>query len=422
MSISFEKTLEFARQEDNRDELRSFREEFFIPENEKGEPRIYLVGNSLGLQPKITESFLREVLADWKRLGVDAHFAADNAWMPYHEGLSGSMASLVGADPSEVVTMNSLTVNLHLMMVSFYNPTPERYGILIEGEAFPSDRYAVSSQAQWHGFDPETAIHELEPQRGEVCLRTDDILEYLEEHGHRIALVLLGGVNYYTGQFFEIGKISAAARRCGCTVGIDLAHAVGNVPLYLHDWNVDFAAWCSYKYLNAGPGGPGGVFVHERHAKSFDLPRFSGWWGHEKSSRFQMPRRFNPVPGAEGWQLSNPSILSMAALRASLEIFDTAGHVRIHKKSQRLTGFLEYLIVTECPEVSIITPTDPAQRGAQLSLRIPGGRQVFDWLNSRNVRCDWREPDVIRIAPVPLYNSYEDVYGFVTLLSRSLKQ
>lgn len=416
----FESTLQFARGEDSRDVLSSFRDEFWIPEDKGGKPRIYLTGNSLGLQPRIAAGFVNEVLYDWKTFGVDAHFAARNAWMSYHELMSASMASVVGALPSEVVIMNSLTVNLHLMMASFYRPTPERFGVLIEGGAFPSDQYVISSQIAWHGYDPAQGIHRINPRSGESHIRTDDITSYLEEHGQRIALVLLGGVNYYTGQFFEIEPITEAAHRNGSLVGVDLAHAAGNVPLLLHDWNVDFSVWCSYKYLNAGPGGPGSIFVHERHGRSFDLPRLSGWWGHDKETRFQMPDDFKPMQGAEGWQLSNPPILSMAALRASLDVFDRAGLGKLQIKSRRLTLFLEYLLGEKCPDISIMTPSDPSQRGAQLSLRIPGGRDVFDRLSARGVSTDWREPDVIRAAPVPLYNTFEDVFHFVEILFLAL--
>jgi len=421
MTASFESTPKFARDEDSRDVLNSFRDQFWIPENEDGTPRIYLTGNSLGLQPRITARYIDEVLSDWKTFGVDAHLDARNSWLPYHELLSASMASVVGSLPSEVVVMNSLTVNLHLMMASFYRPTSDRFGILIEGDAFPSDQYAVSSQVKWHGYDPTEGVHRVGPRPGESYIRTDDITRYLEEDGQQIALVLLGGVNYYSGQFFELDQITTAAHQNGCLIGVDLAHAAGNVPLFLHDWDVDFAAWCSYKYLNAGPGGPGSVFVHDRHARSYDLPRLAGWWGHDKNSRFQMPDDFRPIEGAEGWQLSNPSILSLAALRASLDVFDKAGHKNLHVKSSRLTSFLEFLLREKCPAVKIITPSDPEQRGAQLSLRVPGGRDVFEQLNIRNISSDWREPDVIRVAPVPLYNTFEDVYAFAEILSDSVK-
>jgi kynureninase len=421
MTVSFGSTIDFARQEDEKDALRSFRDEFWIPVSPSDESVIYLTGNSLGLQPKSTAAYLNEVLNDWKHLGVEAHFAAENAWMPYHELLSPSMASLVGAEVSEVVVMNSLSVNLHLLMASFYRPSSDRYGILIEADAFPSDQYAVSSQISWHGFDPATGVHSLAPREGASCLDTEDILAYLDSHGHEIALVLLGGVNYYTGQFFDINAIRTAAHRNGCVFGLDLAHAAGNVALSLHDWDVDFAAWCSYKYLNAGPGGPGSVFVHDRHARSFDIPRLAGWWGHDKSSRFRMPNQFRPITGAEGWQLSNPSILAMAALRASLDVFDRAPEESRVSKSRRLTGFLEHLLQLLCPDVHVITPSDPAQRGAQLSLRVPSGRNVFEVLHAHHVITDWREPDVIRVAPVPLYNTFEDIYSFVTILSNALK-
>jgi len=416
MTRPFRYSLEFAREEDAIDPLAAVRDEFILPRTESGEPVIYLTGNSLGLQPRACRHAVNEVLDDWGRLGVEAHFKAKNPWMPYHEQLTESMARIVGAQSSEVVVMNSLTVNLHLLMASFYQPTPDRFGILIEGDAFPSDQYAVTSQAAWHGYSPENAIHRISPRDGESALHTADIAEYLDEHGHEIALILLGGVNYYTGQFFDISSITALAHELGCVVGIDLAHAAGNVPLDLHDWDVDFAAWCTYKYLNAGPGGPGGAFVHERHAESSHIPRLAGWWGHNKSNRFTMPNQFEPIPGAEGWQLSNPSILAMAALRASLDVFDRSDSTARYAKSARLTGYMEYLITERCPHIQIITPSDPRYRGAQLSLRVPGGKDVFESLSAHDVVSDWRYPDVIRVAPVPLYNTFEDVYEFVSRL------
>jgi kynureninase len=412
----FENSLEFARAEDAIDPVSAFRDEFILPQTESGAPVIYLTGNSLGLQPRACKQAVAEVLDDWGRLGVEAHFKAHHPWMPYHERMTESMARIVGARSTEVVVMNSLTVNLHLLMASFYRPTPDRFGILIEADAFPSDQYAVASQAMWHGFSPENAIHRVSPRDGEAALHTADIAAYLDEHGHEIALILLGGVNYYTGQFFDLSSITALAHELGCIVGIDLAHAAGNVPLHLHDWDVDFAAWCTYKYLNAGPGGPGGAFVHNRHAESPDIPRLAGWWGHNKSNRFTMPDHFEPIAGAQGWQLSNPSILAMAALRASLDVFDRSDSATRHAKSARLTGFMEYLITELCPDVQIITPADPRYRGAQLSLRVPGGKWVFESLTAGGVVSDWREPDVIRVAPVPLYNSFEDIFEFVSRL------
>ncbi len=418
--MQYKADIAFAKSMDQRDPLRKFRAQFFIPETDDGAPCIYLCGNSLGLQPKPAREYVLQELNDWGKFGVEGHFHAKNPWMPYHRFLSESTARLVGAKPSEVVTMNSLTVNLHLLMVSFYRPTVQRHKILIESNAFPSDQYAVKSQIRFHGYVPDSALLELPLREGEVTHRTADILRFIESHGQEIALILIGGVNYYTGQAFEMDKITATAQAQGCAVGFDLAHAAGNVELKLHDWNVDFAAWCSYKYLNSGPGGLSGVFVHERHGNREDLPRFSGWWGHDQQTRFLMGPDFKPMSGAEGWQLSNPPILPMASLRASLEIFDEAGMKNLRKKSCQLTDFTEFLINNlGAKNVAIITPRDPAQRGCQLSLVVrKNGRAVFDQLTKSGVICDWREPDVIRIAPVPLYNSFEDVFRFYEILSR----
>jgi kynureninase len=334
--------------------------------------------------------------------------------MPYHEILTAPTARLVGALPTEIVVMNSLTVNLHLMMVSFYRPTPTRHKILIESSAFPSDQYAVQSQITFHGYDPTESLLEIAARPGETTIRTEDIEKLLSEKGEQIALILLGGVNYYSGQAFDCRRITEAAHAQGCVAGFDMAHAAGNLQLHLHDWNVDFAVWCSYKYLNGGPGCVAGCFVHERHARNVQLPRFAGWWGHSKSSRFQMPPNFQPIVGAEGWQLSNPSILAMAALRASMEIFDEATMARLRAKSETLTSYLEFLL-TRQPEgnFSILTPREPSQRGAQLSLQMKkGGRAICDKLAQRGIICDWREPDILRVAPVPLYNSFVDVHTF----------
>lgn len=406
-----EQSLDRARELDREDPLAGLRERFHIPKTEKGEDCIYLCGNSLGLQPVSTRAALLQELEDWRTLGVEGHFQAKNPWMPYHEFLTESYARLVGALPSEVVAMNSLTVNLHLLMVSFYRPTSERYKIIIEGGAFPSDQYAVKSQLEFHGFDPEDGLVELTPREGEHTLRRDDILAVIEREGPRTALVLLGGVNYYTGQFYPLEAVTQAAHAQGCLVGFDLAHAVGNVPLKLHDWGPDFACWCSYKYLNSGPGSLAGAFVHHRHEKT-ERPRFAGWWGHDKGSRFKMGPDFCPIPGAEGWQLSNPPILSLAAVKASLEIFDEVGMEALREKSLMLTGFLLELLLGH-DGFHIITPAAEEERGCQLSLVVEkNGRRVFDALTESGVVCDWREPDCIRIAPVPLYNSFEDVLKF----------
>lgn len=418
-TASFRPDQAFARDLDNNDPLGSYRDRFHLPLQENGQPYIYFAGNSLGCQPKSVRSYIEMELLDWERLGVEGHFHAQHPWMPYHELLTAASARLVGAKAEEVVIMNSLTVNLHLMMVSFYRPTPKRYKILIEADAFPSDIYAVKSQLHFHGYDAAEGLIALKPRPGEHTLRTADIEAVIEAEGDQIALILLGGVNYYTGQVFEIEKITRAGHEKGCTVGIDLAHAVGNVPLQLHDWNVDFAVWCTYKYLNSGPGSVAGAFVHERHLTEVDLPRFAGWWGHEKETRFQMGPDFQPIPTAEGWQLSNAPILSMASLRAGMDLFEEVGMPALRAKSLRLTGYLEFLLdsYADTLPVQIITPRDPAQRGCQLSLLTDAsGRALFDRLAQNGVICDWREPNVIRLAPVPMYNRFEEVWQFVELL------
>jgi kynureninase len=410
-------TLGTAAELDAHDPLGAYRDKFHIPTSSDGQECIYLCGNSLGLQPKTVRAVVEQELHDWATLGVEGHFRARHPWLPYHESLATQTAQLVGARPVEVVVMNTLTVNLHLMLVSFYCPTPERYKVLVEGPAFPSDRYAVASHLAWHGLDPSTALIALEPRPGEATLRTADITAVLEQEGRSIALVLLGGVNYYTGQAFDMATITHAGHVQGCVVGFDLAHAAGNVLLQLHDWSVDFAVWCSYKYLNAGPGSIAGCFVHERHAHRPDLPRLAGWWGHNKATRFAMPPTFDPIPGAEGWQVSNPPILQLAALRASMDIFADVGMSKLRAKSTALTGYLEALLDHHAPDnVTIITPRDPAERGAQLSLRIrKHGQALHERLARANIMCDWREPDVIRVAPVPLYNTFTDVARFVQI-------
>jgi len=404
---------------DAADPLRAFRERFHFPEANGGEP-IYFTGNSLGLMPKSARAYVEQELADWERLAVEGHVYAKNPWLPYHEFLTEPMAAIVGAKPGETVVMNSLTVNLHLLMVSFYRPTSERYKIVIEKGAFPSDQYGVVSQITFHRHDPSDALIELTPREGESTLRTEDIIETLERHGASIALVMLGGVNYYTGQAFDMRAITETGHKAGAIVGFDLAHAAGNLELKMHDWDVDFAAWCSYKYLNGGPGAVGGAFVHERHANSFDLPRFAGWWGHDKATRFLMGPEFHPLAGAEGWQISNPPILQMAALRASLEIFAEAGMSALRTKSEKLTGYLETLMdEIDDPRISIVTPREAKQRGCQLSIRV-GDKKLHEQIVSQGVFADWREPDVIRVAPVPLYNSFADVFRFAEILRSAL--
>jgi kynureninase len=423
--MTLAKRLEIARQLDAKDPLGHFRARFHVPRHGASEA-VYLSGNSLGLQPVTAAAYVEEVLEDWRRLAVRAHFEARHAWMPYHEYATEHMARLVGADPSEVVCMNSLTVNLHLMMVSFYRPTSGRHRILMETGAFPSDRYAVESQLRFHGYDPREALVLAAPRPGETSLRTEDVEALIERNADTLALVLLPGVQYYTGEVYDMERIAQAARSRGIVIGLDLAHAVGNVAVALHDWDVDFAVWCTYKYLNAGPGAVAGCFVHARHARDRERPRFAGWWGHDKATRFQMGPRFSPIPGAEGWQLSNPPILAFAPLLASLEIFSEAGMEALRYKSLQLSGFLEMLLKETLGEhVEILTPLAPAQRGCQLSVRlkreVTRGRALLPLLESRGVVCDWREPDVIRVAPVPLYNRFADVHDFVAAIAELLR-
>ncbi len=392
-----------------------YRDQFHIP-LVNGKESIYLCGNSLGLQPKKVKDYVNEELEDWASLGVEGHLHARHPWLPYHEFLTKSMAELVGGHQSEVVVMNSLTVNLHLLMASFYRPDKKRFKILIESDAFPSDRYAVASQARWHGFDPHESIIQWRPEPGEYCLQIESLKKILNQQGDEIALILLGGVNYYTGQYFEINEITKLGHDHGILVGWDLAHAVGNVDLNLHEWNVDFAAWCSYKYLNSGPGSLGAVFIHERHGNDLSVPRLSGWWGHNKETRFGMRDEFDPLPGAEGWQLSNPPILPLASMRASLEIFDKAGIKNLRSSSKRLMDDF-YRVMVQKKGIKIITPSSPDERGCQLSMLVEkNGRELFDHLSKNGVIADWREPDVIRIALVPLYNTNEDVSRFLEIL------
>ncbi|MBL7807808.1 MAG: kynureninase [Saprospiraceae bacterium] len=411
--MHLEVSLEQARQLDAQDTLRGFRDQFIFPQHE-GKDVLYLCGNSLGLQPKSVRAALLQELDQWAEHGVEGHFRGNLPWMHYHKFLKEQSARLVGAHPHEVVVMNTLTVNLHLMMTSFYRPTAQRYKIMMEAGAFPSDQYAMESQVRWHGLDPETAIVEIAPREGEETLRTEDILASIEQHGDTLALVMFGGVNYYTGQFYELETIARAGHAVGAMVGFDLAHAAGNLPLRLHDWGPDFAVWCSYKYLNSGPGGPSGAFVHERHANNPDLPRFAGWWGHDEKERFQMRKGFKPMYGADGWQLSNAQILAFAAHKASLDLFDAAGMDNLRAKSVKMTAFLEQILLQANEGKNlfkIITPADPAQRGCQLSLLTDHrGKALFDYLSDNGIMADWREPNVIRFAPVPMYTSFEDVW------------
>lgn len=421
----YENSLQFAKELDKKDELHAYRDKFYIPQVENKDS-IYLCGNSLGLQPKSAESYILQELEDWKKLGVEGHFHGKNPWFHYHKFLNEKAAKVVGAQKDEVVIMNSLTTNLHLMMVSFYTPTKERFKIITEGGAFPSDQYALETQAKFHGYDPSEAIIEIFPREGEETLRTEDIIATIEEHAEELALVMMGGVNYYTGQFFDLEEITKAAHKVGAMAGFDLAHAVGNYPVQLHDWNVDFAVWCTYKYMNSGPGGTSGVFVHEKHELNTEFPRFAGWWGHDEENRFLMKPGYTPMKGAAGWQLSNAQILPMAAHLASLDMFDEVGMDRLREKSIALTGFLEFLIdeVNKKQKetvIKIITPREPKDRGCQLSLVMQkDGKKIFDELTKRGIIADWREPDVIRIAPVPFYNTFEDCFQFVQIIESTL--
>lgn len=423
-TVTYQNSLNFARKMDREDPLKDFRKQFHLPKQKNGKPYIYLCGNSLGLQPKSTKFAIEQELIDWKNLGVEGHFHAKNPWMPYHEFLTTAMANVVGAKPIEVVVMNTLTVNLHLMMTSFYRPNRGRYKILIEADAFPSDKYAVQSQLKFHGYDPAEGLLELKAREGEECIRMGDIESMIDEHGEEIALIMLGNTNYYTGQFFDMKKITQLGHSKGCYVGFDCAHGAGNVTLDLHDSGADFAVWCSYKYLNSGPGSLGGCFVHERHSENKNLPRFEGWWGHNKDTRFGMRDEFDPIPGAEAWQLSNPPILSMAAIWSSLKVFEEAGFKNLRQKAILLTGYLEFLIdEMNFPEIKIITPRNREERGSQLSIQVKNAdKTLFEKITKEGVIADWREPDVIRVAPVALYNSFEDVFHFAKNLKESIEK
>ncbi|NIV17695.1 MAG: kynureninase [Woeseiaceae bacterium] len=423
--MQYESTLEFARSEDDKDPLNSYRDQFHFPS--LGTPKlVYFTGHSLGLQPKAVRAAVELELDEWARYGVEGHFDSTNPWYSYHELLTPPMAEIVGAKESEVVCMNSLTTNIHLLFVSFYRPSNERYKIIAEAKMFPSDRYLLETQAKFHGFEPDDAIIEIGPREGEWAIREEDILAAVDAHAEQLAMVFFGGVNYFTGQLFDMAALTRAAHAVGAIAAFDLAHAAGNVPLALHDWGVDFAAWCSYKYLNSGPGNVGAIFVHERHGSSFELPRFGGWWGHDKATRFQMKSGFQPMPGAEGWQLSNAPILGMSAMKASIEMFADVGMTALREKSEKLTGYLEFTIdqlASEFPDagISMITPRDPQQRGSQISINIAGReRQFFDDMIAEGVMADFREPCIIRIAPVPLYNSFEDVFTFYEVVSELL--
>lgn len=414
----FKLTDVFAKNMDEKDPLKTYREKFLFPQHNNRDV-VYFTGNSLGLQPKTTQSYIQQELEDWAKFGVEGHFLAKNPWMPYHEFLTEKMAKLVGALPKETVMMNQLTVNLHLLMVSFYRPTKQRYKILCEAKAFPSDQYALQSQIKFHGFDVKDSLIEIHPREGEYTINEEDIYTAIEKNKDSLALIMIGGVNYFSGQVFDMKGITAAGHKAGAIVGWDLAHAAGNLKLNLHDWNVDFAAWCSYKYLNSGPGSVAGAFIHEKHLTNTELPLFAGWWGHDKKTRFLMDSTFVPMQTAERWQLSNAPIFSMAACRASLDIFDEVGMDKLNEKSRLLTAYLEFAIEeinqkkNNC--LQIITPK--TNRGCQVSIVANGyGKPLYNKLIENGVIPDWREPNVIRCAPVPLYNSFSDIYRFSSIL------
>lgn len=417
MSYNFKPTLEHARDLDDVDFLFSFRERFYIPQHE-GKDTVYFCGNSLGLQPKSARYLFERELDDWAKWGVEGHFNAVSPWVSYQKQFSASLAKIVGANEDEVVAMNTLTVNLHLLLLSFYRPKGERYKIIMEAGAFPSDQYAIETQVRMYGYEPDEAIIELTPRAGEHTLRDEDILQTIKAAGNTLACVLIGGVNYYTGQYYNIPDITKATHEVGALAGFDLAHAMGNIPMQLHNWNVDFACWCSYKYLNSGPGGVGGIYVHEKHGNNPETFRLAGWWGNEESTRFKMKKGFVPVNGAGSWQMSNAPVFNMVGHKAALDIFDKTSMAELRAKSLKLTAFLEYLLQQLSHlKFEIITPKEPERRGAQLSLLFAErGREVFDALTEQGVIADWREPNVIRIAPVPMYNSYEDVYRFYEIL------
>lgn len=417
MSLSFEASLQYAQSLDQVDTLYSFRERFRFPQHEERDV-YYFCGNSLGLQPKSVKYLMESELEDWARHGVEGHFRARNPWFSYHRLFTERLAKIVGAKTNEVVAMNTLTVNLHLLMASFYRPEGKRYKILMEAGAFPSDQYAMETQVRMYGYDPEDAIIEITPREGEYLIHEEDIYNAIHGAGDTLALVMIGGVNYYTGQFFNLKKITETAHRVGAYAGYDLAHAVGNIPLQLHDWNIDFACWCSYKYLNSGPGGVGGIYVHEHHAGNPKVFRLGGWWGNDEATRFRMEKGFIPKNTAESWQMSNAPVFNMVAHHASLDIFDKAGMAALREKSLKLTAYMSYLLrqVTNLP-FTIITPENPEQRGCQLSMLFhEKGKEVFETLTQNGVIADWREPNVIRIAPVPLYNTFEDCYRFYEIL------
>jgi kynureninase len=432
--MQFENTLEFARELDRKDVLKGFREKFFFPQH-NGKDVIYFIGNSLGLQPKTVSQYIQQELDDWAKFGVEGHFQARNPWVSYHELFPEQLSVIAGCLPQEIVVMNQLTVNLHLLMVSFYRPTGQRYKIICEAKAFPTDQYAFESQVRYHGFDPEDAIVEVSPRPGEHTLRTEDILATIKQHGDTVATVLFSGIQYYTGQLFDMKAITEVAHSVGAYCGFDLAHAMGNVELKLHDWDVDFATWCSYKYMNSGPGGVSGIYIHQKHIADENIPRFAGWWGHTKAIRFKMEKGFEAIPTAEGWQLSNAPVLSMAAHKASLDIFEEAGMDKLYAKGKQLAGYMHFLLndlntsvagglpqATKEQLIEVITPTNEMERGCQVSMLMQRrGKEIFDSLMKQGVMTDWREPNVIRVAAVPLYNSFEDVWVFRSIIEEIVR-
>ena len=414
--MKYKNSSSFANILDQNDPLGAYPEKFYYPKNKYGDNLIYFSGNSLGLQPKSVRTFVEKELDLWGKKGL---LGQHSRWKNFHEKFLETTARLVGGDSSEVVVMNALTVNIHFLLISFYQPIGTRKKIIIEKGAFPSDLYAIKSQIKFHGFSPLNTLIELTPREGESTLRTEDIINVIKNEDQELATVMLGNPNYYTGQVFDMQAITNAGHEVGAFVGFDLAHGVGNLTMRLHDWDVDFAAWCSYKYLCAGPGAPGGVFIHNKH-HDWKNHRFAGWWGQNKKTRFNMGPDFDPIKTAEGWQVSNSPVMGMAPLLAAMDIFDEVGMTAIRKKSEKLTGFLEYLIIKVLPEVTIITPQNPIERGCQLSLVVPGGKKIFDELSNQGVVCDWRNPDVIRVAPHPLFNRYTEVYAFVIILKHIL--
>jgi kynureninase len=421
--MDFQNSLEFAKQLDEQDSLKAFRNKFYVP-IVNGKECIYFTGNSLGLQPKVTQDYVVDQLEDWATFGVEGHFHARKPWVTYHEIFPKQLSKIVGCKENEVVAMGQLTVNLHLLMVSFYRPTKQRYKIICEAKAFPSDQYVMESQVKFHGYNPDDAIIEVKPRKGEHNIRHEDIISVIKENADQTALVLFGGINYYTGQVFNMKAITEAAHSAGAYAGFDLAHAAGNIELQLHDWDVDFACWCTYKYLNSGPGGVAGIYIHEKHVANKELPRFAGWWGYTKETRFKMEKGFEPIPTADGWQLSNGPVLLLAAHKAALDIFGEAGMENLFNKRKMLSDYLLF-IIDDCNNklsekiIEVITPRGENERGCQVSmLMLKNGKEFFDALKQNGVIADWREPNVIRVAPTPLYNSFEDVFRFGEIVNR----